>query len=123
MNLNVKQVILSKLEYDEMEQELNALRETVKSKTITTIFRHNWYDTTKYHSDAYHVPVGSRIEFVIGADENQVIKELSEELENVRKENKEYKERVFSLDREMWELKDESNSWKNLPWYKRLFVE
>ena len=66
--------------------------------------------------------VGSRIEFVIGADENQVIQELSEELENVRKENKEYKERVFSLDREMWELKDESNSWKNLPWYKRLFV-
>ena len=123
MNLNVKQVILSKLEYDEMEQELNALRETAKSKTVTAIIRNNWYDSTKYHPSVYHVPVGSQIEFVIGADENQVIQELSEELENVRKENKEYKERVFSLDREMWELKDESNSWKNLPWYKRLFVE
>ena len=122
MNLNVKQVILSKLEYDEMEQELNALRETAKSKTVTAIIRNNWYDSTKYHPSVYHVPVGSRIEFVIGADENQVIQELSEELENVRKENKEYKERVFSLDREMWGLKDESNSWKNLSWYKRLFV-
>ena len=122
MNLNVKQVILSKLEYDEMEQELNALRETAKSKTVTAIIKHNWYDTTQYHPGLYHIPVGSRIEFVIGADENQVIKELSEELENVRKENKEYKERVFSLDREMWGLKDKNNSWKNLPWYKRLFV-
>jgi len=49
MNLNVKQVILSKLEYDEMEQELNALRETAKSKTVTAIIRNNWYDSTKYH--------------------------------------------------------------------------
>ena len=96
-----------------MEQELNALRETVKSKTITTIFRHNWYDTTQYIPGGYHIPVGTQVEFVIGTDENQVIKELSEDIDNLKKENKEYKERVFSLDKEMWRLKDESNSWKN----------
>ena len=118
-----KQIILSKIEFDELEQELLALRETVKSKTITTIFRHNWYDATQYHPSLYHIPVGTQVEFVIGTDENQVIKELSEDIDNLKKENKEYKERVFSLDKEMWRLKDECNSWKNLPWYKRLFVK
>ena len=120
-----KQIILSKTEFDELEQELLALRETVKSKTITTIFRHNWYDTTNaaFNKYEYHIPVGTQVVFVIGTDENQVIKELSEDIDNLKKENKEYKERVFSLDKEMWRLKDESNSWKNLPWYKRLFVK
>jgi predicted RNase H-like nuclease (RuvC/YqgF family) len=59
----------------------------------------------------------------MGVDENKVVEDLSNELKNLKKDNEDYKQRVFSLDRELWRLKDESNTWKNLPWHKRLFVK
>ena len=119
-----KQILLSKVEFDEMEQELTALRETVKSKTVTTIFRPNWSNANQYYSGFLsHYVVGTQIEFIMGADENEVLKNLSEKIDLLEKENGEYKERVGAMVREMWDLKDKSNSWKSLPWYKRLFVK
>ncbi len=118
-----KQVILSKIEFDEMEQELKALRETVESKRITVIFRRDCYDTENIYPGMYTCPVGSRVEFIMGVDENKVVEDLSNELKHLKKDNEDYKQRVFSLDRELWRLKDESNTWKNLPWHKRLFVK
>jgi cell division protein FtsB len=119
-----KQILLSKVEFDEMEQELTALRETVKSKTVTTIFRSNWHNPNQYYSGFLsHYVVGTQIEFIMGSDENEVLKNLSEKIDLLEKENGEYKERVYTLDREIWRLKDNSNSWKSLPWYKRLFVK
>jgi hypothetical protein len=119
-----KQILLSKVEFDKMEQELTALKETVKSKTITTIFKHNWCDATKYYlTYSSHYVVGTQIEFIMGVDENEVLKSLSENIDHLEKENGEYKERVGAMVREMWDLRDKSNSWKSLPWYKRLFVK
>ena len=119
-----KQILLSKVEFDKMEQELTALRETVKSKTVTTIFRHNWSDAKQYYPVyVSHYVVGTQIEFIMGADESEVLKSLSEKIDLLGKENREYNERVNRMGREMRDLRDGNNSWKSLPWYKRLFVK
>ena len=120
-----KQVILSKIEFDEMEQELKALRETVESKRITAIFRRDWYDTQGSYPGMYTLPVGVRVEFIMGVDENKVIEDLSNEIKNLKKDIQDYKKNISNLDGELWILKDENkqNSWKKLPWHKRLFVK
>lgn len=119
-----KQILLSKVDFDKMEQELTALRETVKSKTVTTIFKHNWCGANQYYGRySSHYVVGTQIEFVMGADESEVLKNLSEKIDLLEKENEEYRERVGKMVREMRDLKDGNNSWKSLPWYKRLFVK
>jgi|694.fasta_scaffold43990_11 hypothetical protein len=117
-----KQIILSKVEFDEMEEELRALRETVASKTVTSIFRRNWHDENIYPGQ-YMMPVGTRIEFVIGSDEDKIIKELATEIETLRADNEAYKERTFNQSRELYELKDKNDSWKSLPWHKKLFAK
>lgn len=115
-----KQVILSKVEYDEMEQELNALRETVKSKTVTAIFKNNYYDTTKQHYiGMWSIPVGTQIEYVMGVDENEIVKDMSEEITKLRKENEEQQQQVQKLRSDYLKLKYENDS----SWYKRLFVK
>ena len=107
-----------------MEQELTALRETVKSKTVTTIFRHNWSDAKQYYPVyVSHYVVGTQIEFIMGADESEVLKSLSEKIDFLEKDNREYNKRVGTMGREMRDLRDGNNSWKSLPWYKRLFVK
>lgn len=116
-----KQIILSKVEFDEMEQELKALRETVASKTVTTIFRRNWYDENTYPGQ-YMIPVGTRIEFVMGIDVDKILEEFADEIETLRGDNKAYQERVSEQSRELFNLKNDNNSWKRLSWYKRLFV-
>ena len=117
-----KQIILSKVEFDEMEQELKALRETVASKTVTTIFRRNWCDENTY-SGQYMIPVGTVIKFVMGSDEDKILEEFAAEIETLRGDNKAYQERVSEQSRELYELKNDNNSWKRLSWYKRLFVK
>jgi len=117
-----KQIILSKVEFDEMEEELKALRETVVSKTVTTIFRRNWYDENHYPGQ-YILPVGTRIEFVMGADEDKILEEMGAEIETLRGDNKVYQERISEQSIELYNLKNDNNSWKRLPWYKRLFVK
>ena len=116
-----KQIILSKVEFDEMEQELKALRETVASKTVTTIFRRNWYDENTYPGQ-YMIPVGTRIEFVMGIDVDKILEEFADEIETLRGDNKAYQERVSEQSIELFNLKNDNNSWKRLPWYKILFV-
>ena len=116
-----KQIILSKVEFDEMEEELKALRETVASKTVTTIFRRNWYDENHYPGQ-YMLPVGTRIEFVMGSDVDKILEEFAAEIETLRGYNKVYQERISEQSRELYDLKSQNNSWKKLPWYKRLFV-
>ena len=116
-----KQIILSKVEFDEMEEELKALRETIASKTVTTIFRRNWYDENHYPGQ-YMLPVGTRIEFVMGADEDKILEEMGAEIETLRGDNKTYQEMLHNQSKELYELKDKNYSWKRLPWYKRLFV-
>ena len=117
-----KQIILSKVEFDEMEQELKALRETVASKTVTTIFRRNWYDENTYPGQ-YMIPVGTLIKFVMGSDEDKILEEFAAEIETLRGDNKAYQERVSEQSIELYRLKNDNNSWKRLPWYKRLFVK
>ena len=117
-----KQILLSKVEFDEMEQELKALRETVKSKTVTTIFRRNWYDENTYPGQ-YMISVGTRIDFVLGSDDDKILEEFAAEIETLRGDNKAYQERVSEQSRELYNLKNDNNSWKRLPWYKRLFVK
>jgi len=116
-----KQIILSKVEFDEMEEELKALRETVASKTVTTIFRRNWYDENHYPGQ-YMLPVGTRIEFVMGADEDKILEEMGAEIETLRGDNKAYQEMLHNQSKELYELKDKNDSWKRLPWHNRLFV-
>lgn len=116
-----KQIILSKVEFDEMEQELKALKETVESKTVTTIFRRNWYDENTY-SGQYMIPVGTRIEFVMGSDVDKILEEFADEIETLRGDNKAYQERVSEQSIKLHDLKCQNNSWKRLPWHKRLFV-
>ena len=116
-----KQIILSKVEFDEMEEELKALRETVASKTVTTIFRRNWYDENHYPGQ-YMLPVGTRIEFVMGADEDKILEEMGAEIETLRGDNKSYQEMLHNQSKELYELKDKNDSWKRLPWHNRLFV-
>jgi hypothetical protein len=41
----------------------------------------------------------------------------------LRGDNKVYQERVSEQSKELYELKNDNNSWKRLPWYKRLFVK
>jgi hypothetical protein len=118
-----KQIILSKVEFDEMEQELKALRETVASKTVTSIFRRNWYDQSINFPGQYMLPVGTRIEFVMGSDDDKILEEFAAEIETLRGDNKAYQERVSEQSRELYELKNNNNSWKRLSWYKRLFVK
>jgi len=116
-----KQIIISKIEFDEMEQELKALKETVESKTVTSIFRRNWYDENTYPGQ-YMIPVGTRIEFVMGIDVDKILEEFADEIETLRGDNKAYQERVSEQSRELFNLKNDNNSWKRLSWYKRLFV-
>ena len=118
-----KQIILSKVEFDEMEQELKALRETVVSKTVTSIFRRNWYDQSINFPGQYMLPVGTRIEFVMGSDVDKILEEFADEIETLRGDNKAYQERVSEQSIELYELKNDNNSWKKLPWHNRLFVK
>ena len=104
-----------------MEQELKALRETVASKTVTTIFRRNWYDENTYPGQ-YMIPVGTRIEFVMGIDVDKILEEFADEIETLRGDNKAYQERVSEQSIELFNLKNDNNSWKRLSWYKILFV-
>jgi hypothetical protein len=117
-----KQIIISKVEFDEMEEELKALKETVASKTVTTIFRRNWYDENHYPGQ-YVLPVGTRIEFVMGCDDDKILEEMGAEIETLRGDNKSYQEMLHNQSKELYELKIQNNTWKKLPWYKRLFVK
>lgn len=121
--MNEKQVILSKTEFDNMEQEIDALKKTVENKTVVTIFRHRWNEVpyNRYGVNSYLV--GTQIEYVMGMDENEIVKTLSEEIKDLRKNNEDYIKRNYDLSTENNDLKKSNKKWKNLPWYKRLLKQ
>ena len=113
-----KQVIMSKKEFDSMEEELNNLRKIVKDKTITKI-------KTPHLGWQYGGPCvdGYFTEYIFGTKESEVIKDLKEELEQVRKNRDEINKVASNLEHSINWLKSHEDDWKNLPWYKRLFVK
>lgn len=109
-----KKVILNKTEFDNMETELNNLRKVVESRTIAKIAvpRLTW-------SSIYGSSNSYDVQYVTGCDENEVIKELSDEIETLKKSVEKWENKCMELNTVISKLGD----WKNLPWYKRLFVK
>lgn len=104
-----KKVILNKTEFDNMETELNNLRKVVESRTIITI------KTPIYNWGYIHATSSNYYEYIFGTDENEIVKEISAELEKERKY-------VDELEAKMDTMLNGLYDWKKLPWYKRLFV-
>lgn len=114
-----KQVIMSKSEFDNMEKELNNLRKIVESKTVCRIGipRLTWSNIHGGSNiDSYDV------QYVIGCDENEIVNELGAEIEKLKKEKGEINHIVNGLETKIRWYQHQEDEWKNLPWYKRLFV-
>ena len=112
-----KQVIMSKVEFDNMEKELNDLRKIVEDKTITKIKTpHLGWNGAYTYIDSYF------IEYVFGTEESEIIKELKEEIDRAKEDNNTLKDNYLDLESRYIRLKREEDNWKYLPWYKRLFV-
>jgi hypothetical protein len=111
-----KKVILNKTEFDNMETELNNLRKVVESRTIVTIKTpiYNWGYIQATSSNYY--------EYIFGTDENEIVKEISTEIEKLKKEKGELNHIVNGLETKIRWFQSQQDEWKNLPWYKRLFV-
>ena len=76
-----KKVILNKTEFDSMETELNNLRKVVESRTVAKIRTpHMGWGHVGSYIDSYQV------EYIAGCDENEVVKELSAEVEKLKEE-------------------------------------
>jgi hypothetical protein len=112
-----KQVIMSKTEFDKMEEELDNLRKVVEDKTITKIKTpHLSWNGAYTYVDSYF------IEYIFGTEESEIVKELKEEIDRVKENNDNLKDNYIDLESRYIRLKLEENNWKQLPWYKRLFV-
>jgi len=115
-----KKVIVSKSEFDQMEKELNDFASIIESKTVCRIAYpkltwDNIYGRAREVS-AYEV------DYVVGCDENEVIKELSAEI-TALKQTKDDLNGILTLhEASIFRLQRQENDWKHLPWYKRLFV-
>jgi len=115
--MSEKQVIMSKTEFDKMEEDLSNLRKVVESKSIITIRTpHLGWNGSYTYNDSYF------IEYVFGTEESEVVKALKEEIERVRKDRNELSKTASNLEHSNDFLKREKDDWKQLPWYKRLFV-
>ena len=115
-----KKVILNKAEFDKMEADLKDFTSIIESKTVCKIAvpRLTW---SNIHGgcnvNSYDV------QYVIGYDENEAIKELSAEIEKLREDKKDLNEMLDSLENGVHQLQKRMSDWKNLPWYKRLFIK
>lgn len=113
-----KQVILNKTEFDQMESELKDLRDIVNSRTICQIKtpRIGWGHAGSY-IDSYHV------EYIAGCDENEIVKELSEEIERQRNESIEWQNMFNIKCIEVSNAESKLQKFKDLPWYKKILVK
>jgi len=112
-----KQVIMSKVEFDQMEKDLSNLRKVVESKSIITIRTpHLGWNGPHTYTDSYF------IEYVFGTEESEVIKELSGEIVKLKDTNKTLNQTLNSLEGNLRWFQNQEDDWKQLPWYKRLFV-
>jgi hypothetical protein len=115
-----KKVILNKTEFDNMETELNNLRKVVGSRTVAQIkIPHLRVDPHTYTNYV----AGDYVRYVVGCDENEVVKELSAELEKERKYVDELEAKMDTMLDDMHAFQRRKDDWKHLPWYKRLFVK
>jgi len=119
--MSEKQVIMSKVEFDKMEKELDNLRKIVESKSIVKIKDPYLGWTGGYLTTG--PAVRYEVEYIFGVDENEVVKALSEELDQARKDRDESYKKISNLELSNHWLKEEKDKWKNLPWYKRLFIK
>jgi hypothetical protein len=113
-----KQVILAKVEYDEMETELHKLKGIVESRTIAKIF----VPLREWRFRGFPYVDGINIEYISGTDDNDTMKELASEVTKLR-------DRVVQCEREMesqgYELgrrQDEINRLKKLKWYDKITI-
>ena len=115
-----KKVIVSKSEFDKMEADLNDFASIIESKTVCRIVYpkltwDNIYGCTR-EVNTYEV------DYVIGSDENEVIKELSVEIEKLKDTNETLNRIIDTSEGNLRWLQNQQDDWKQLPWYKRLFV-
>ena len=111
-----KQVILSKTEFDKMEEELKTLNEIVDSKKISALVIpiQNWsYDASKVTKCVVH--------YILDIEEHDVVKTLEFEIERLNEEIKEYIDRVLKTDYEVNTLRHKLELEQSKPWYKKLF--
>jgi hypothetical protein len=113
-----KQVIMSKVEFDNMEKELNDLRKIVESKTVCRIAYPKFDWNTIYGNGDIG---GYKVDYVIGSDENEVVKELSAEINSLNSIKDNLNDILTLHEASIFRLQRQENDWKNLPWYKRLF--
>lgn len=111
---------MSKKEFDQMEADLNDFASIVDSKTVCRIAYpkltwDNIYGRAREVS-AYEV------DYVIGSDENEIIKELSAEIVKLKDTNETLNQIINSLEGNLRWFQNQEDDWKQLPWYKRLFV-
>jgi hypothetical protein len=119
-----RKIILSKDEFDKMEQELKASRELIKSRTLGIIVRKNWfsdlvYDAKSQHSARYDV--GEHISFILGCDGNTIARQMSYEINNLQGQIYILQEKLSDTEQELNYAKSKILTWMQLPWYKRLF--
>jgi hypothetical protein len=115
-----KKVILNKTEFDNMETELNNLRKVVKSRTVAMI-KTPHLGWSPAHCDTYIDRY--YVDYIVGCDENETVKELSAELEKERKYVDELEAKMDTMLDDMHAFQRRKDDWKHLPWYKRLFVK
>lgn len=114
-----KKIILSKSEFDKMEADLNDFASIIKSKTVCRIA----YPKLTWNTMYGNGEIGTyEVDYVVGSDENEVVKELGAEIENLKKEKGELNHIVNKLETKVRWYQCQEDEWKKLPWYKRLFV-
>lgn len=113
-----KKVILNKTEFDKMEADLQDFASIIESKTVCKIAvpRSIWTSFSGASSPYCD------IKYVIGCDENEVLKELSSEIEKLQEEKQELNQTINGLKAELRWHNNQKDDWKDLPWYKKLFV-
>lgn len=111
-----KQVILSKKEFDKMEEELKTLNEIVDSKKISAIVipERNW---------DYYVDVVDKfvVHYILDIEEHDVVKTLEFEIKSLREELNVYRGRIWDAQNEVNTLRHKLELEQSKPWYKKLF--
>jgi hypothetical protein len=114
-----KKVILSKSEFDKMEADLNDFAAIIESKTVCRIAYPKLTWNTMYSKGE----IGTyEVDYVVGCDENEVVNELGAEITKLQEDKEALNHVVDGLEANLRWYQNQEDNWKNLPWYKRLFV-
>ena len=117
--MSEKQVIVSKSEFDQMEKDLNDFASIIESKTVCRIA----YPKLTWGNIYGDSEISTyEVDYVIGSDENEIIKELSAEIAKLKDTNETLNRIIDTSEGNLRWLQKQQDDWKHLPWYKRLFV-